>query len=155
MTSPSAPPTWFPDVPPPGSRRAEIALVAAEEFTRRGYHATRVEHIAHRLALTPGALYRHVPGKYAMFRDAVATLVAELDTATSGLDDLNDLVASVTRATLTHRSRAALYRWQIRYLTPQDRAAVVAADVRIRQRFAEAIRGDDAASSPGAGAGAG
>ena len=35
--------------PAPGSRRAEIALVAAEEFTRRGYHSTRVEHIADRL----------------------------------------------------------------------------------------------------------
>ncbi|MFN3339391.1 MAG: TetR/AcrR family transcriptional regulator [Dietzia sp.] len=153
MTSPPALPTWFPDAPPPGSRRAEIALVAAEEFTRRGYHATRVEHIADRLAVTPGALYRYVPGKYAMFRDAVATLVAELDAATSGSDDLDHLVASATRATLTHRARAALYRWQIRYLTPEDRAAVVAADIRIRQRFAEAIRGGGTASVSGAGAG--
>ncbi|MET3860508.1 AcrR family transcriptional regulator [Dietzia sp. 2505] len=151
MTSSPVLPTRFPDAPPPGSRRAEIALVAAEEFTRRGYHATRVEHIADRLAVTPGALYRYVPGKYAMFRDAVATLVGELDDATSGSDDLAHLVASVTRATLTHRSRAALYRWQIRYLTPEDRAAVVAADIRIRQRFSDAIRRDGAASGPGAG----
>ncbi|MDZ4235000.1 MAG: helix-turn-helix domain-containing protein, partial [Dietzia sp.] len=114
MTSSPPLPTRFPDAPPPGSRRAEIALAAAEEFTRRGYHATRVEHIADRLAVTPGALYRYVPGKYAMFRDAVATLVGELDAATSGSDDLDHLVDSVTRATLTHRSRAALYRWQIR-----------------------------------------
>lgn len=141
MTSSPPLPTRFPDAPPPGSRRAEIALAAAEEFTRRGYHATRVEHIADRLAVTPGALYRYVPGKYAMFRDAVATLVGELDAATSGSDDLDHLVDSVTRATLTHRSRAALYRWQIRYLTPEDRAAVVAADIRIRQRFSDAIRG--------------
>ncbi|WP_216694553.1 TetR/AcrR family transcriptional regulator [Dietzia psychralcaliphila] len=155
MTSSPALPTWFPDAPPPGSRRAEIALVAAEEFTRRGYHATRVEHIADRLAVTPGALYRYVPGKYAMFRDAVATLVAELDAATSGSDDLDHLVASATRATLTHRSRAALYRWQIRYLTPEDRAAVVAADIRIRQRFSDAIRGDGSPSISGSGTAAG
>ncbi|MFN3601764.1 MAG: TetR/AcrR family transcriptional regulator [Dietzia sp.] len=155
MTSPPALPTWFPDAPPPGSRRAEIALVAAEEFTRRGYHATRVEHIADRLAVTPGALYRYVPGKYEMFRDAVATLVAELDAATSGSDDLDHLVASATRATLTHRARAALYRWQIRYLTPDDRAAVVAADIRIRQRFADAIRGSDTATVAGTGGGSG
>ncbi|MEH6821686.1 MAG: TetR/AcrR family transcriptional regulator [Dietzia psychralcaliphila] len=154
MTSSPALPTWFPDAPAPGSRRAEIALAAAEEFTRRGYHATRVEHIADRLAVTPGALYRYVPGKYAMFRDAVATLVAELDAATSGSDGLDHLVASATRATLTHRARAALYRWQIRYLTPEDRAAVEAADIRIRQRFAEAIRVGGAASASGAGAGA-
>ncbi|GAA1051793.1 TetR/AcrR family transcriptional regulator [Dietzia natronolimnaea] len=149
MTSSPPLPTRFPDAPPPGSRRAEIALAAAEEFTRRGYHATRVEHIADRLAVTPGALYRYVPGKYAMFRDAVATLVGELDAATSGSDDLDHLVASVTRATLTHRSRAALYRWQIRYLTPEDRAAVVAADIRIRQRFSDAIRGHGAVARTG------
>lgn len=140
--------------PPPGSRRAEIALVAGEEFTRRGYHSTRVEHIADRLQVTPGALYRHVPGKYEMFRDAVAILVSELEAATgtpsaseadpAGVDDpdaLRHLVESVTRTTLTHRSRAALYRWQIRYLNPEDRAAVVAADTRVRGRVADAVRG--------------
>ena len=127
--------------PPPGSRRAEIALVAGEEFTRRGYHATRVEHIAERLAVTPGALYRHVPGKYEIFRDAVAILVSDLDAATAAPGDLDLLVESVTRTTLAHRSRAALYRWQARYLTAEDRAAVVAADTRVRRRFADAVRG--------------
>ncbi|WP_159149283.1 helix-turn-helix domain-containing protein, partial [Dietzia lutea] len=121
--------------------------MAAEEFTRRGYHSTRVEHIAERLDLTPGALYRHVPGKYEMFRDAVAVLVSELeaaagscaapggdagggavgsagggaDEAGAGPDDdaaLAQLVDAVTRVTLTHRPRAALYRWQARYLAP-------------------------------------
>ncbi|ODQ97114.1 hypothetical protein BFG51_11730, partial [Dietzia alimentaria] len=128
--------------------------MAGEEFTRRGYHSTRVEHIADRLQVTPGALYRHVPGKYEMFRDAVAILISELETATgtpsaseaapvgaNDADSLRHLVESVTRTTLTHRSRAALYRWQIRYLNPEDRAAVVAADTRVRGRVADAVRG--------------
>ena len=127
--------------PEPGSRRAEIALVAAEEFTRRGYHSTRVEHIADRLDVTPGALYRHVPGKYEMFRDAVLSLVAELVVVT-GSDPvgLDTLVAETTRATLTHRHRGALYRWHGRYLTPGDRALVGAAFEEIRARFADAVR---------------
>ncbi|MDV8000027.1 TetR/AcrR family transcriptional regulator [Rhodococcus sp. IEGM 1408] len=140
MTSLPEPPAPTLDAPRPESRRAEIALVAAEEFTRRGYHATRVEHIADRLDVTPGALYRYVPGKYEMFRDAVATLMGELEAATAGAGDLDQLVASVTRTTLTHRSRAALYRWQARYLAPADRAVIVAADSRVRQRVAAAVR---------------
>ncbi|AWH93548.1 TetR/AcrR family transcriptional regulator [Dietzia lutea] len=155
--------------------------MAAEEFTRRGYHSTRVEHIAERLDLTPGALYRHVPGKYEMFRDAVAVLVSELeaaagscaapggdagggavgsagggaDEAGAGPDDdaaLAQLVDAVTRVTLTHRPRAALYRWQARYLAPEDRAAVVAADARVRRRLAVAVRGRRR-GGPAAGAG--
>lgn len=132
--------------PAEGSRRAEIALAAAEEFTRRGYHSTRVEHIAERLSVTPGALYRHVPGKYEMFRDAVATLATELeaasltDPATTGSQPcLEAMVETITRTTLRHRSRAALYRWQARYLAPADRAAVIEVDARVRRRLADAI----------------
>lgn len=127
--------------PTAGSRRAEIAEVAAEEFTRRGYHSTKVEHIADRLSVTPGALYRHVPGKYEMFRDAVATLVTALESASlAELSSLEDMVEAITRSTLQHRSRAALYRWQGRYLTPEDRAAVVEVDARVRRRLADAVR---------------
>ncbi|MGN0100417.1 MAG: TetR/AcrR family transcriptional regulator [Dietzia sp.] len=151
--------------PAAGTRRAEIALVAAEEFTRRGYHSTRVEHIAERLDLSPGALYRHVPGKYEMFRDAVAVLVSELGAATTaGVgpvagegDALGRMVESITLTTLAHRSRAALYRWQARYLGPEDRAAVVAADARVRGRLAAAVRGrrrGGAAEGAGSAAGA-
>lgn len=167
MTSPPAPPTPVLPIPATGSRRAEIALVAAEEFTRRGYHSTRVEHIAQRLGVTPGALYRHVPGKYEMFRDAVAVLVYELETATESAaqsdpaaggshpETLAVVVDSVTRTTLTHRSRAALYRWQARYLTPGDRAAVVAAETRVRARVADAVRGRRRGEpAPGAGSAA-
>ena len=171
VTSPPAPPAPALQTPSPGSRRAEIALVAAEEFTRRGYHSTRVEHIAERLGVTPGALYRHVPGKYEMFRDAVAVLVDELETATASAtasvaqsdpaaggshpEALAVVVGSVTRTTLTHRSRAALYRWQARYLTPGDRAAVVAAETRVRARVAEAVRGRRRGEpTPGAGSAA-
>ena len=130
--------------PAPGSRRAEIALVAGEEFTRRGYHWTRVEHIAERLSITPGALYRHVPGKYEMFRDAVAILVADLDAASEPPPDrpasLDQLVESLTRCTMRHRTRVGLYRWQARYLLPEHRAAVDEVDARVRRRLADAVR---------------
>lgn len=145
-TNTAAPPASL-CAPEKGSRRAEIALVAADQFTWRGYHSTRVEHIAEQLSVTPGALYRHVPGKYEMFRDAVATLVTALETASehtsdvgSGPPPLEELVESITRTTWSHRSRAALYRWQARYLTPEDRAAVREVDTRVRRRLADAVR---------------
>lgn len=127
--------------PSPGSRRAEIALVAGEEFTRRGYHSTRVEHIAERLSVTPGALYRHVPGKYEIFRDAVFTLLADLDTASGSTPagDLDELVTAVTDATMVHRSRAALYRWQGRHLSPADREIASRAGDVIRARIRTAV----------------
>lgn len=142
-TSSADPATPLP-APAPGSRRAEIALVAGEEFTRRGYHWTRVEHIAERLSITPGALYRHVPGKYEMFRDAVAILVADLEAASRPPTDqpasLDELVEAITRCTLRHRTRVGLYRWQARYLLPEHRAAVDEVDARVRRRLADAVR---------------
>lgn len=127
--------------PAEGSRRAEIALVAAEEFTRRGYHSTRVEHIAERLSVTPGALYRHVPGKYEMFRDAVFTLAADVVAAAHAAPpgDLCGLVASMTTTTLGHRSRAALHRWQRRYLGHPDRLLMERATDETRALVVRAV----------------
>lgn len=141
MPLPPAPAGAPVSVPAAGSRRAEIALAAAEEFTRRGYHSTRVEHIADRLSVTPGALYRHVPGKYEMFRDAVFTLSDDLATATRAVPpgDLDRLVASTTETTLAHRTRAALYRWQGRYLGAEDRSHLALAAEEIRQTFETAV----------------
>lgn len=127
--------------PAAGSRRAEIALVAGEEFSRRGYHWTRVEHIAERLSVTPGALYRHVPGKYEMFRDAVFILTADVVTAARAAPpgDLEGLVASMTTTTLDHRSRAALHRWQGRYLSYSDRELVAQAAGAARDLMITAV----------------
>lgn len=147
MTSTPTPPAGSAaplQAPAQGSRRAEIALVAGEEFTRRGYHWTRVDHIAERLSITPGALYRHVPGKYEMFRDAVATLATELESASTPTADrsatVEDLAEALTRCTLRHRSRVALYPWQARYLSSEHRAAVHEVDARVRRRLADAVR---------------
>jgi AcrR family transcriptional regulator len=49
------------------------------------------------------------------------------------------MVEAITRTTLVHRTRSALYRWQGRYLTPEDRAAVTEVDVRVRRRLADAV----------------
>lgn len=139
-TPPTASATPLP-APAKGSRRAEIALAAAEEFTRRGYHSTRVEHIAERLSVTPGALYRHVPGKYEIFRDAVFTLTADVVAAARAAPpgDLGGLVASMTTTTLDHRSRAALHRWQGRYLAQPDRLILAQASDEVRQLMVEAV----------------
>lgn len=127
--------------PTAGSRRAEIAEVAAEEFTRRGYHSTKVEHIAERLSVTPGALYRHVPGKYEMFRDAVAVLATDVITAALATppDDLDGLTAALTSTTLSHRTRTSLHRWQDRYLTHADHALVAHAMEQTRNLMVEAV----------------
>ena len=123
--------------------------MAAEEFTRRGYHSTRVEHIAERLSVTPGALYRHVPGKYEMFRDAVFTLTADVVAAARSAPpgDLEGLVTSMTTTTLGHRSRVALRRWQWRHLAQPDRVVLAQASEEVRQLVVEAVLARRAAES--------
>ena len=137
--------------------------MAADQFTVRGYHSTRVEHIAEQLDVTPGALYRHVPGKYEMFRDAVFTLSSDLVTAAHAAPpgDLDALTASLTTTTLHHRSRAALHRWQGRYLTHADRTLIALVAEETRALVVEAVlarrrvemRGEHRARGKGSGAG--
>src|SRR5699024_11544695 len=87
--------------------------------------------------VTPGARYRRVPGKYEMLRDATVRLTDDLEAATRAVPpaDLGRLVSSVTATTLTHRRRAALYRWQGRYLGHDDRARVARAADRTHRAF--------------------
>lgn len=124
--------------------------MAADQFAVRGYHSTRVEHIAERLDVTPGALYRHVPGKYEMFRDAVFTLSSDLVTAALAAPpgDLEALTTSLTTTTLRHRRRAALHRWQGRYLTHADRALIAQVAEETRAVVVEAVLTHRGAVSP-------
>lgn len=141
--------------PRPKDRKARIATVAAEAFSERGYHGVGMNEIAAEVGISAPALYRHYPGKYAMFRSAVNALVGVLDAAVedagseqesaaesdaASADTLEALLHSLARTALEHRRSGGLYRWQARILTPDDRREVSDAMRVIDRRLAAQVR---------------
>ncbi|MFF0815684.1 TetR/AcrR family transcriptional regulator [Rhodococcus sp. NPDC003318] len=115
----------------PKNRKAQIALVAAEAFSERGYHAVGVDDIAATLGISGPALYRHFPNKYALFLHAALSTVGALRSAadaaverSEGLppeDRLDAILRALISTTVENRRIGGLYRWEGRYLLPDDR----------------------------------
>jgi AcrR family transcriptional regulator len=118
----------------PKDRKAQVERAAAEAFSASGYHAVGMETIAAKVGISAAALYRHYPSKYDLFRGAVLNLGRQLVDATdigdeplarraSGDDQpdiLHRLIHALIDVTLANRDSGGLYRWQARYLRPQD-----------------------------------
>src|ERR1700736_3233939 len=111
----------------PKDRKAQVERAAAEAFSASGYHAVGMETIAAKVGISAAALYRHYPSKYDLFRGAVLNLGQQLVDATdigdepqSGPDTLHRLIHALIDVTLANRDSGGLYRWQARYLRPQD-----------------------------------
>lgn len=89
--------------------------------------------IALRVGISAPTLYRHYPGRYALFRNAVLTLCQQLVDATgfADADDgqdpdaaLRSVVAALIDTTLVNRRSGGLYRWESRYLRGADQATL-------------------------------
>ena len=115
----------------PKDRKQQIARASAEAFSELGYHAVSMEDIASRVGVTAASLYRHYAGKYELFRAAVLGLGEQLVSATDFVgenpqdppDELWDrIVDALIETTLRNRSSGGLYRWEGRYLQPEDQA---------------------------------
>jgi AcrR family transcriptional regulator len=122
----------------PKDRKAQIARASAEAFSALGYHNVSMDAIAGRVGVSAAALYRHYSGKYELFRDAVLNLGQQLVDCTAFADNLdpdhhrgNDpdhtvalLATALTDTALANRKGGGLYRWEARYLTGDDQAAL-------------------------------
>ncbi len=111
----------------PKDRKTQVERAAAEAFSAAGYHAVRMEAIAAKVGISAPALYRHYPSKYALFRAAVLNLGQQLVDCTDFVDTVPDVtlhqvVSALIDVTLANRHSGGLYRWQARYLQPQDQA---------------------------------
>lgn len=111
----------------PKDRKAQILTAAAEAFSERGYHAVGIDDIAATLGISGPALYRHFPTKYALFVHTVmrlsGTLLAatDLDDNLDPRDKLDAVMTAVIDTTIDNRRTGGLYRWEGRYLLPDDR----------------------------------
>lgn len=134
----------------PKNRKAQIALVAAEAFSERGYHAVGVDDIAATLGISGPALYRHFPNKYALFVQAalgtVGSLRAAADAAVADNADadaeqrLDAIVSALLTTTIDNRRTGGLYRWEGRYLQPDDRAAMRAGFAALNEQVTAPLR---------------
>ncbi len=62
------------------SRRELLLVAALEEFGRRGFHLTQMEHVAAAAGVSKGLLYQHFPSKEELFT-AVCTAIVDDFTA--------------------------------------------------------------------------
>lgn len=120
----------------PKNRKAQIATVAAEAFSERGYHGVSIDEIAKAVGISGPALYRHFPNKYALFHHAVLTLadalggaLAEFDEPSDGTvldaaEELDRKLLALIRTTIDNRRTGGLYRWERRYLTGEDSSEI-------------------------------
>lgn len=132
----------------PKNRKAQIAAVAAEAFTERGYHGVSIDEIASTVGISGPALYRHFPNKYALFSQAATDLATALANAvaqddaevvTDPVERLDHQILAAIRTTVANRRTAGLYRWESRYLEPPDRAAVLDAIEAVNRRIGATV----------------
>jgi len=86
--------------------RAKLLDAGVTVFSRRGFHATRVDDIVKRARTSHGTFYLYFPSKDALFEQLVADVAAEFHTLTDSLPVL----------TPTPASRSALEAWLVRFI---------------------------------------
>ncbi|HET8994830.1 MAG TPA: TetR/AcrR family transcriptional regulator [Rhodococcus sp. (in: high G+C Gram-positive bacteria)] len=134
--------------PRPKNRRDQIATAAAIAFSERGYHGVSVEDIADEVGITKSALYRHFPGKYALFLNSALILLDALETALessptgdteSAPDELRSYLCAIIGTTIANRRTAGIYRWERRYLRPEDRSPIRRRAWEVNRRIGECM----------------
>ncbi|MBG0566036.1 TetR/AcrR family transcriptional regulator [Actinoplanes aureus] len=127
----------------PHNRKQLIVEAAGQVFSERGYHAASMEEIAAGVGISAAALYRHFPNKYALFAECANVMV---DRLVAALDEsppeapLKDVLAAVTRVTVSHRASGGLYRWEARYLERDDRRLLRTKFAHVVGRVTEMVR---------------
>jgi AcrR family transcriptional regulator len=103
-------PASAPDRAAPGARgeatRSRLLEAGAEEFSRRGFHATRVDDIVRRARTSHGTFYLYFASKDALFEQVVADVARRFQ----------DLTATLPRLSPTAASRDALQSWLVDFV---------------------------------------
>ena len=131
----------------PRDRKRRIEEAAALAFAQHGYHAVGMQDIAAAVGISAPALYRHFPNKYALFvrtaftlahrlvEDTDAAAALPLDTPDDARAALDALVEAVIATTVELRATGGIYRWEGRYLEPDDRELLTSEFRTLRRRF--------------------
>lgn len=119
----------------PRNRRQMVVDAAGLVFGEHGYHGASMEEVAAKVGITAAALYRHFPNKYALFAECANVMVDRLQQVIdeTGSDvALFDLLPELARITVEHRATGGIYRWEARFLEPDERR-------ELRAKFAAVV----------------
>ena len=134
-----------------GARTAEaIRQAAADLFYSQGYEATSLRQVAARVGIQVGSLYNHISGKQAILTSLMLSIMDDLlraqDRALEGRTNSIDRLSAVLDCHVRfHAERARdvfIGNSELRALTPEDRATVIASrdayERTLRQLIADA-----------------
>jgi AcrR family transcriptional regulator len=126
------------------NRWQPLLEAAAAKFAELGYHATTIRELAAATAMTPGAIYFHVPNKQslllAVYEEGVQRIIDHLEAAVAGVEApwarLESAVAAHLESIL---DESACARVIIRIL-PSDVPEIVAELTTLRDRYEARFR---------------
>jgi len=112
---------------------------AAAQFAERGYHATSIRDLAAATAMTPGAIYFHVPSKHALllavYEEGVQRLLDRVEAAAAAGRDPWARLEKAVAAHLECILDASAYARVLIRILPTD-APEIAADLKaLRDRY--------------------
>lgn len=124
---------------------------AASRFAEQGYHATTIRELATATAMTPGAIYFHVPTKHALllavYEEGVQRILERVDTAVVG--EMRPW-ERLEKATLSHLEAildASAYARVVIRILPTDVPEVSDELGKLRERYESRFRSFFAALS--------
>jgi AcrR family transcriptional regulator len=133
-------------------RREQLLAVALEEFGRRGFHLTQMDHVADAAQVSKALLYQHFDSKEALFAEVTALVVDEvggrLNIATQAAEGSLDRVRATVRVIFDYATQEPL-AWAVivRHLDKpevgvelgelRDRLGAVFADILMVNRRAD------------------
>lgn len=123
------------------SRREQLLVTALDEFGRRGFHLTQMEHVAAAAGVSKGLLYQHFGSKEELFGEVCVAIADDFSNrfaaAVTQADASVDRVRAAVRVTLDYATeRPAAWSVVLRHL---DKPEVGVELAGVRERLGSAI----------------
>jgi AcrR family transcriptional regulator len=126
------------------NRWAALLDAAAAQFAQRGYHATTIRDIAKATAMTPGAIYFHVPTKQhlllAVYEEGVRRILENLEAALVGRSGRFERLEAAVIAHLKSINEPSPYARVIIRVMPDDIPEIADQLKRLRERYEAKFR---------------
>jgi AcrR family transcriptional regulator len=117
---------------------------AASRFAEQGYHATTIRELATATAMTPGAIYFHVPTKHALllavYEEGVQRIIDRVDRAMAGESQPWQRLEKATLSHLEVILDASAYARVVIRILPTDVPEVSDELVKLRERYEQRFR---------------
>jgi AcrR family transcriptional regulator len=117
---------------------------AAARFAEQGYHATTIRELAAATAMTPGAIYFHVPNKQALllavYEEGVRRILDRIEAAVGEPKEPWERLEAAVEAHLTSILDASAYARVIIRIFPNDVPEISGELTRLRERYEARFR---------------